>query len=235
MVCRLLSPQPARTCTRCRLASPTISSCTNSCSFGCTARHRSCFRTRTALYSTWNISLKHVKQQSEPATKLLQLWAYPDNQDVWYELLREYLNNCPEWFLRLTEDRLNFYKALRVLCNYALVEVDATPIEVSDIMPLPSYSENCGKGRAESLYDLAYQRPQPPQKGTRENKDRTRINQLYTHYVTSVVNIPYFARTLPRVRLPTLHSAVGARRPFGHRQNYLRSRQIHTLDQSARI
>jgi hypothetical protein len=35
-----------------------------------------------ALYSTWNISLDHVKQQSELATKLLQLWAYFDNQDV---------------------------------------------------------------------------------------------------------------------------------------------------------
>lgn len=82
-----------------------------------------------ALYSTWNISLEHVKQQSELAAKLLQLWAYLDNQDVWYELLRKYPNNCPEWFLWLTEDRLSFDKALRVLCNYALVEVDATPIE----------------------------------------------------------------------------------------------------------
>jgi hypothetical protein len=32
-----------------------------------------------ALYSTWNISLNHVKQQSEPAAKLLQLWAYFGN------------------------------------------------------------------------------------------------------------------------------------------------------------
>jgi hypothetical protein len=102
-------------------------------------------------------------------------------------------------------------------------------------MPLPSHGENCSKGRADSLYDLAYQRPQPPQKGHETIRAEQGINQLYTHYTTSVVNIPHFARTLPRVRLPTLHSAVGARRPFGRRQNYLRSRQIHTLDQSARI
>jgi hypothetical protein len=40
-------------------------------------------------------------------------------------------------------------------------------------MPLASHGENCGKGRAEGLYDLAYQRPQPPQKG----HDRIKIEQ----------------------------------------------------------
>jgi hypothetical protein len=63
-----------------------------------------------ALYSTWNISLEHVKQQSELAAKLLQLWAYLDNQDVWLELLQAGQRDGPEWFLRLTEDRLSFDK-----------------------------------------------------------------------------------------------------------------------------
>jgi hypothetical protein len=78
---------------------------------------------------------------------------------------------------------------------------------LSDIMPLPSHGENCGKGRAEGLYDLAYQRPQPPQKG----QDRTRgqeelINS--THSTLALfVNILYSTRTLPRVHLPSLHSA----------------------------
>jgi ribulose bisphosphate carboxylase small subunit len=54
-----------------------------------------------ALYSTWNISLDHVKQ-SEPAAKLLQLWAYFSNQDVWLtlELLQECQDNGPGEFLR---------------------------------------------------------------------------------------------------------------------------------------
>jgi tetratricopeptide (TPR) repeat protein len=78
-----------------------------------------------ALYSTWNISLEHVKQQSELATKLLQLWAYFDNQDVWLELLQEGRHDGPEWFFELTEDPLTFNAAVRVLCDHALVEVDA--------------------------------------------------------------------------------------------------------------
>jgi tetratricopeptide (TPR) repeat protein len=78
-----------------------------------------------ALYSTWNISLEHVKQQSELATKLLQLWAYFDNQDVWLELLQEGRQSSQVWFSELTKDTLSFNAAVRVLCDHALVEVDA--------------------------------------------------------------------------------------------------------------
>jgi tetratricopeptide (TPR) repeat protein len=79
-----------------------------------------------ALYSTWDVSLDHVKQQSSLAFKLLQLWAYFDNQDVWFELLRECQEDGPEWFSQLTEDQLSFDKAVRVLCEHALVEADVT-------------------------------------------------------------------------------------------------------------
>ena len=41
------------------------------------------------LYSTWQLSLDHIKQQSKTLSKLLQLWAYFENQDLWFELLRE--------------------------------------------------------------------------------------------------------------------------------------------------
>jgi tetratricopeptide (TPR) repeat protein len=78
-----------------------------------------------ALYSTWNISLDHVKQQSELATKLLQLWAYFDNQDVWLELLQEGRRSSSAWFSELVEDQLSFDAAVRVLCDHALVEADA--------------------------------------------------------------------------------------------------------------
>jgi tetratricopeptide (TPR) repeat protein len=78
-----------------------------------------------ALYSTWNISLDHVQQQSELATKLLQLWAYLDNQDVWLELMQAGRKGSPLWFSELREDQLSFDAAVRVLCDHALVEADA--------------------------------------------------------------------------------------------------------------
>jgi hypothetical protein len=49
------------------------------------------------LYSTWQLSLDHIEQQNKLSVKLLQLWAYFDNQDLWFELLREGSSNGPEW------------------------------------------------------------------------------------------------------------------------------------------
>lgn len=79
-----------------------------------------------ALYSTWGISLNHVKQQSVLAFKLLQLWVYLNNQDMWFELLQECQQGGLEWFSELTEDKLSFDEVVRVLREHALVETDAT-------------------------------------------------------------------------------------------------------------
>jgi tetratricopeptide (TPR) repeat protein len=84
-----------------------------------------------ALYSTWNISLDHVKQQSELAMKLLQLWAYLDNQDVWLELMQAGRKGSPLWFSELAEDQLSFDAAVRVLCDHALAEADAASKDYS--------------------------------------------------------------------------------------------------------
>src|SRR6202161_3206678 len=79
------------------------------------------------LYSTWQLSFDHVKQQNELSAKLLWLWAYFDNQDIWFELLRHGDSEDPEWIHELTKDELIFTGAVRVLSDHGLVEVDMSP------------------------------------------------------------------------------------------------------------
>ncbi|KAF4486533.1 Nephrocystin-3 [Colletotrichum fructicola Nara gc5] len=74
------------------------------------------------LYTTWDISLRHIRLQNQNAADLLRLWAYFDNHDVWYELLRAGESEKPLWLHKMIEDRLNFDKVLRVLCDHGLVE-----------------------------------------------------------------------------------------------------------------
>ena len=81
------------------------------------------------LYSTWQLSLDHIKQQNELSAKLLQLWAYFDNQDLWIELLQEGSPYGPEWLRQLTHDELSFNEAMRVLCKHGLAEVDKSSEE----------------------------------------------------------------------------------------------------------
>ncbi|KAK4118976.1 hypothetical protein N657DRAFT_650651 [Parathielavia appendiculata] len=79
-----------------------------------------------ALYSTWDISYAQVEQQNMTSARLLQLWAYFGNEDLWFELLLGGRSSSPQWFRELTGDMLGFTDAVRVLCDYGLVEADTS-------------------------------------------------------------------------------------------------------------
>src|ERR1700684_4647630 len=81
------------------------------------------------LYSTWQLSFDHVKQRNELSARLLRLWAYFDNQDIWFELLRHGNSKDPKWIHELTKDELSFNGAVRVLSDHGLVEVDMSSQE----------------------------------------------------------------------------------------------------------
>jgi hypothetical protein len=81
------------------------------------------------LYSTWQLSFDHVEQQNALSAKLLRLWAYFDNQDLWFELLQHCDSTHPDWIRELVQDELSFHDAVRVLSNHGLVEVDKSSQE----------------------------------------------------------------------------------------------------------
>ncbi len=75
-----------------------------------------------ALYTTWDLSFQHIQKQNKSAEKLLQLWAYFDNQDLWFELLAEGWEDSHEWFATIISDKLCFIEVIRLLCDHALIE-----------------------------------------------------------------------------------------------------------------
>ena len=77
------------------------------------------------LYSTWNVSFQQILKQDRVAAELLKLMAYLDNQDLWYELFDKGVNNAPEWWTELQQSRVRFNRAISVLHNYSLIEVNA--------------------------------------------------------------------------------------------------------------
>ena len=94
-----------------------------------TSPELSSYEDRT-LYSTWQLSFDHVKQRNELSAKLLRLWAYFDNQDIWFELLRHGDSEDPEWIHELTKDELSFNGAVRVLSDHGLVDVNMSSQEL---------------------------------------------------------------------------------------------------------
>jgi tetratricopeptide (TPR) repeat protein len=93
-----------------------------------TSPELSSYEDRT-LYSTWQISFDNIKQRNPLSANLLRLWAYFDNQDLWFELLQHGESDNPKWLRELTKDELSFDGAVRVLSNHGLVEVAASSQE----------------------------------------------------------------------------------------------------------
>jgi len=81
------------------------------------------------LYSTWDVSYAQVERQNANSARLLRLWAYFGHEDLWFELLQKGRPGGPTWFQDLTSDVIEFNKAVRLLCDYGLVEADTSSKE----------------------------------------------------------------------------------------------------------
>jgi tetratricopeptide (TPR) repeat protein len=76
------------------------------------------------LYTTWQVTFDQIQRQNPVSARLLELWAYFDKQDIWFELLRHGRSADDELIQKLTEDELSFNKAVRLLCEYGLVHIE---------------------------------------------------------------------------------------------------------------
>ncbi|KAF2724735.1 TPR-like protein [Polychaeton citri CBS 116435] len=77
------------------------------------------------LFSTWQVSFDQIERRNILSAKLLRLWAYLDNQDLWFELLNRGANDDFKWLRDLAEDEIAFHDNIRVLCEHGLVEANA--------------------------------------------------------------------------------------------------------------
>ncbi|KAK6425187.1 hypothetical protein LTR95_016308 [Oleoguttula sp. CCFEE 5521] len=77
------------------------------------------------LYFTWQVTFEQIEHRNSLSARLLRLWAYFDNQDLWFELLDHISDHELEWTQEPTGDELDFEDRVRVLCDHGLVEANA--------------------------------------------------------------------------------------------------------------
>ena len=82
-----------------------------------------------SIQTTWTISFEGVKKKNEDAAKMLQVWSYLDNRDIWFEIFNNKRNtdlrlwsNPPAWFRRVVHDKLSFRGVAATLLAYSLIE-----------------------------------------------------------------------------------------------------------------
>ena len=76
------------------------------------------------IITTWQISFDEVERRDNRAAKLLQLWSYLDNQELWYQLLKwpRWENNRPDWLKQIAATEISFLAAVGILLDFSLVE-----------------------------------------------------------------------------------------------------------------
>ncbi len=80
-----------------------------------------------SILTTWTLSYNSLQLQNENAAKLLKLWAFLDNRDLWHELLTPALdlqiaNKVPHWFASCVGDRIDFKECIGLLLEYSFID-----------------------------------------------------------------------------------------------------------------
>ena len=159
-----------------------------------------------SIYTTWDVSFECVKQKNEDAAKMLQLWSYLDNKDVWYSLFNNKQNwnldrwrNLPQWFERVMGKDVDFREAVRILLAYSLIEAK----EDSDAFAMhPVVHDWCGETLdANSRHDfmrlaitvVGYAVP-----GTRERNYWEVELRLFPHATQCIAHLDHLVKQILR-------------------------------------
>ncbi len=94
--------------------------------------------TTPSILTTWTVSFNELQKKSQDAANLLVLWAFLDNQDIWYELFTPTLDSdltkellLPDWFFRCVGNQFEFKKCTRLLIRYSFVTANVESLSFS--------------------------------------------------------------------------------------------------------
>lgn len=83
-----------------------------------------------SIHTTWMVSYEAVKKKNETAANLIQLLAYLDNTDIWFELFSAVselssnsLQHLPRWFQGMISSKLIFKNAIQALFDFSMIEI----------------------------------------------------------------------------------------------------------------
>ena len=97
--------------------------------------------TASSILTTWTVSFNELQKRCQDAANLLILWAFLDNQDIWYEQFTPALNSglaeeLPDWFTRCISDQFEFKKCTRFLIQYSFVtaNIESSSFSVHSVL-----------------------------------------------------------------------------------------------------
>lgn len=79
-----------------------------------------------------------MASESEETANLLELWGFLDHTDLWYGLVNSVFHHSldlklAKWRSKLAEHEMEFYKAIRILRRYSLVDTANVSVRTHDL------------------------------------------------------------------------------------------------------
>ena len=81
-----------------------------------------------SVLTTWTLLFRRLEKRSEHAAKLLILWGFLDNRDIWYELFTPALtltvaSELPSWYANCVEDYWKFIECTQLFVLYSFIDI----------------------------------------------------------------------------------------------------------------
>ncbi len=81
-----------------------------------------------SVLTTWTLLFRRLEERNGHAAKLLILWGFLDNRDIWYELFTLALtlriaSELPSWYTSCVEDYSNFIECTRLFVLYSFIDI----------------------------------------------------------------------------------------------------------------
>ncbi len=111
-----------------------------------------------SVLTTWTLLFRRLKERSGHAAKLLLLWGFLYNRDIWYGLFKSALSQrvaleVPMWYTEFVDDYSNFVECTQLLVLYSFIDVN---VGSSSFYVHPVLHQWCFQASEESMGEMAW-------------------------------------------------------------------------------
>ena len=111
-----------------------------------------------SILTTWTLLFRRLEEQNGDAAKLLLLWGFIDNRDIWYELFTpalalEITSSLPSWYANCVEDHSNFIECTQLFFLYSFIDIN---IESSSFSMHPVLHQWCFQASRDNMAEMAW-------------------------------------------------------------------------------
>ena len=112
-----------------------------------------------SVLTTWTLLFRRLEERNGHAAKLLLLWGFLDNRDIWYGLFESALTQkvfaleLPVWYTKCVNDYSSFVECTQLFVSYSFIDVK---IGLSSFSMHPVLHQWCFQASEDNMGEMAW-------------------------------------------------------------------------------